>query len=201
MTARPWLAVVIVVALLGGCRVRPVSGITDDGVVTTVTYGDAKYVIPDAFIRRGASPQPQVAATYPDFRPATQAGPSCVSWFSSKNLAACSTLDFWIQDRAEVAHQTAGVDRPLADIDPSIHRVPGPHVPLLIEFKRRRGAGFCDLTVRADGIEDGVCSEHLLLTTGDYASFDFPYHLRDRVPSIEAGVNALAAAFALNHAT
>ncbi len=166
------------------------------------------YEIPRTYLIWPSSPeQPNIAVTYPDLGPASEAI-GCETWMVSNLHHRCGTFDFLVSGgqgptRRQMAENLSKVytdDVRISSIDEyGFYTWWSKNVPSAVNFTRGRGSYFlffsCYLVVSIDGSRDGPCDDIVMLSDGNSARFIFPYHLRNELPAIEESVDRLMKRF------
>jgi hypothetical protein len=192
---------IAILALLAACGVGSGGGqIISKGAMVSVAYGDARYLIPAIYVYAGGSPQPDVAFTYPDFRPLSGSTDRCGVWFKNRPPPPCARFFVSLQHGTDVRVDARPL-QPILDIGPDFRGAPSARIKgnrVFLNFRTPNGVGFCLLNEPSHRYPElGLCWDHLHLSTGDFANFDFDYRYRARLPAFEAGIDRLMADFAV----
>ncbi len=167
------------------------------------------YEIPSEYLaqRDQSRQQPALEVTYPDFRPARTSGRGCGAWFVSAMRHTCATFQFLISGgqgatRRQMADNAAKLPSALRQsaVDQFGYETWwSKNNPSLVNFYRNGAGGvlyfFCTIDTGANGERDGICTDHVFMSDGNTAAVLFPYHLRNELPGVEAGIDRLMASF------
>ncbi len=205
---------VVGLATLAQCKGKPPS--LDESAVGRRTardsairfgYRTVEYRVPAVYVTPPSRTAPPVfTVTYPGFQPAAFPTSPCVTWFSAEFEHKCAAFDFIVNgpdgpSREEMARNGAIPPHDAVySTDEYGFTVSWPRKgPILRKFTRGHGPAFlsfsCFMEPNARQQLDGVCGDTFVLSDGNSVNFLFPYHLRNELPRIESGINALMTNF------